>query len=59
MMPELQHQVILGMDWLKKVNPVIDWADCTVTVSLSDGSKVECTASTVGESIKVELCSVQ
>ena len=47
------------MDWLKRVNPVIDWADCTVTVSLSDGSKVECSVSTVGDSIRVELYSVQ
>ena len=47
------------MDWLHRVNPVIDWADCTVEVKLSDSSKVECSVAPVSGSVRVELCSVQ
>ena len=46
------------MDWLKRINPVIDWADCTVKVNLNDGSVVECAAVPVSGSVKVELCSM-
>ena len=24
-LPELQHDVVLGIDWLRATNPVIDW----------------------------------
>ena len=45
------------MDWLRTVNPSIDWAAYTVKVE-QGGLEVECTAEPVSGSVKVELCSV-
>ena len=32
-LPRLNHDVVLGVDWLQATNPVIDWQACTVSVS--------------------------
>ena len=39
-LPELQHSAILGMVWLTKVNPEIDWVDHVVGVRQSNGTVV-------------------
>ena len=30
-LPKLNHDVVLGVDWLQDTNPVIDWQACTVS----------------------------
>ena len=32
MLPELNHDVVLGVDWLAATNPTIDWQACTVAL---------------------------
>ena len=31
-LPQLNHDVVLGVDWLQSVNPTIDWQACTMAV---------------------------
>ena len=31
--PFLNHDVVLGINWLRAMNPVIDWQACTVSAA--------------------------
>ena len=31
-LPEFNHNIVLGIDWLQAANPVIDWKACTMCV---------------------------
>ena len=32
MLPDLNHDVVLGIDWLAATKPTIDWQTCTVAL---------------------------
>ena len=58
-LPHLNHDVVLGVDWLSATNPTIDWQACTVAL--------ECVGSTAPAVLsglpntavaRVDLCSL-
>ena len=34
-LPQLNHDVVLGVDWLQNTNPNIDWRACTVSMAVA------------------------
>ena len=58
-LPELNHDVVLGIDWMVVTNPTIDWQACTVALDC-----VSSVASAVLSGLpnaavaRVELCSL-
>ena len=59
MLPDLNHDVVLGVDWLQATNPTIDWQACTVTL-MCQGSAAPAVLSGLPNAAvaKVELCSL-
>ena len=35
---QLTYDIVFGMDWLRSVNPTIDWLDYSMLIQQSDGS---------------------
>ena len=58
-LPELNHDVVLGVDWLAATNPAIDWQACTVKLECAD-SRAHVTLSGLPNVAvaRVELCSL-
>ena len=59
MLPDLNHDVVLGIDWLAATNATIDWQACTVALDC-----VGCVARAVlfgfpnAAVARVDLCSL-
>ena len=53
----LAHDLVLGIDWLRQWNPVVDWVASSMTVKVGS---VQYAVQTVPSrsTAKVELCSV-
>ena len=59
-LPWLNHDVVLGIDWLQASNPVIDWQACTVSVECAEHQgAVTLHALPTTPVAKVELCSIK
>ena len=60
MLPDLNHDVVLGVDWLAATNPTIDWQACTVALDCV-GSVAKSVLSGLPNAAvaRVELCSLQ
>ena len=59
-LPQLNHDVVLGVDWLAATNPVINWQACTLSVACVGMSKpVVLSGLPTTPTARVELCSVQ
>ena len=35
-LPQLNHDIVLGINWLMDTNPIIDWQACTVSVESAE-----------------------
>ena len=57
MLEGLQHDCILGMEFLRAHNPLLDWRECTMSFAFESGT---CTvhATRVGKP-HIEHCSIQ
>ena len=59
-LPNLNHDVVLGIDWLSSTNPTIDWWACTVAVNCEGLSGPQVLAGLPVEAVaRVELCSAR
>ena len=59
-LPSLNHDVVLGIDWLQASNPVIDWQACTLSVECAEHQgAVTLHALPTSPVAKVELCSIK
>ena len=59
-LPNLNHDVVLGIDWLRASNPVIDWQACTLSVECAEHQgAVTLHALPTSPVAKVELCSIK
>ena len=59
-LPSLNHDVVLGIDWLRASNPVIDWQACTLSVECTENQgAVTLHALPTSPVAKVELCSIK
>ena len=59
-LPSLNHDVVLGIDWLRASNPVIDWQACTLSVECAEHQgAVTLHALPTSPVAKVELCSIK
>ena len=58
-LPELNHHVVLGVDWLATTNPTIVWQACTVALDCV-GSVASAVLSGLPNAAvaRVELCSL-
>ena len=57
MVEHLSNDLVLGMDWLKRWNPVVDWVGCTLSLKLATGS-VDVHALPKEQAARVEVCSL-
>ena len=59
-LPRLNHDIVLGINWLRATNPVIDWPVCTMFVESAEhkGAVILYALFTVPVA-KVELCSIK
>ena len=56
----LNHEIVLGIDWPRTVNPVIDWQACTMSVECAEHQDaVTLHALPTSPVAKVELCSIK
>ena len=59
-LPSLNHDIVLGIDWLRVSNPVIDWQACTLSVEcVEHQGAVTLHALPTSPVAKVELCSIK
>ena len=59
-LPQLNHNVVLGVDWLQTTNPSIDWPACAVKVDCSEhGGTYVFHALPTKPVAKVELCNIK
>ena len=59
-LPQLNHDVVLGVDWLQATNPSIDWQACMVKVDCGEhGGTHVLHALTTKPVAKVALCSIK
>ena len=59
-LPSLNHDIVLGIDWLRASNPVIDWQACTLSVECAEHQgAVTLHALPTSPVAKVELCSIK
>ena len=59
-LPSLNHDVVLGIDWLRASNPVIDWQACTLPVECAEHQvAVTLHALSTSPVAKVELYSIK
>ena len=59
-LPQLNHDVVLGVDWLQATNPSIDWQACTVEVNSGEHGGTHVLHALPTKPIaKVELCSIK
>ena len=59
-LPQLNYDVVLGVDWLQSTNPSIDWQACTVEVNCGEhGGTHVLHALPTKPVAKVELCSIK
>ena len=59
-LPQLNHDVVLGVDWLQAINPSIDWQSCMVEVDFcKHGGTHVLHALPTKPVAKVELCSTK
>ena len=59
-LPSLNHDVVLGIDWLRASNPVIDWQACTLSVECAEHQgAVTLYALPTSPIAKVELCNIK
>ena len=59
-LPSLNHDAVLGTDWLRASNPVIDWQACTLSVECAEHQgAVTLHALPTATVAKVELCSIK
>ena len=57
-MSDLSHDIILGMDWLKLTNPVIDWVACSLDILVGNNLYILLTF-TVNNVANVTLSSME
>ena len=59
-LPCLNHDVVLGINWLWAMNPVINWQACTVSVECAEhqGAVILHVLAT-SPVTRVELCSIK
>ena len=56
----LNHDVVLGIDWLRALNPVIYWQACTLSVECAEHQgAVTLHALPTSPVAEVELCSIK
>ena len=58
-LPELNRDIVLGIDWLQATDPVINWKACTMCVKcvgLDDAVMLQ--ALYTAPVAKIELCSI-
>ena len=59
-LPQLNHDIVLGVDWLQATNPNIDWQPCMVEVDCGEhGGAYVLHALPTKPVAKVELCSIK
>ena len=59
-LPNLNHDIVLGIDWLRASNPVINWQACTLSVECAEHQgAVTLHALPTSPVAKVELCSIK
>ena len=59
-LPCLNHDIVLGIDWLQAANPVIDWQACTMSVECAEHQGTVTLHSLPTPPVaKVELCSIK
>ena len=57
---QLNHDIVLGVDWLQATNPSIDWQACMVEVDCGEhGGTHVLHALPTKPVAKVELCSIK
>ena len=58
-LPDLNHDVVLGVDWLQATNPTIDWQACTVALKCQGSAAPAILSGLPNAAVaKVELCSL-
>ena len=58
--PSLNHDVALGIDWLRALNPAINWQACTLSVECAEHQgAVTLHALPTSPVAKIELCSIK
>ena len=56
----MNHDVVLGVDWLQATNPSIDWQVCTVGVDCGEHGGTQVLHALPTKPVaKVELCSIK
>ena len=59
-LPQLNHDLVLGVDWLQATNPSIDWQDCTVEVNCGEHGGTHMLHALLTKPVaKVELCCIK
>ena len=59
-LPHLNHNIVLGFDWLQATNPVIDWQACTGSVECAEHQgAVALHALPTSPVTQVKLCSIK
>ena len=59
-LPSLNHDGVLGIDWLRASNSVIDWQACTLSVQcVEHQDALNLHALPTSPVAKVELCSIK
>ena len=59
-LPQLNHNVVLGVDWLQATNPSIDWQACMGEVDRGEHSGTHVLHALPMKPVaKVELCSIK
>ena len=59
-LPSLNHDAVLGIDWLRASNPAIDWQACTLSVECAEHQgAVTLHALSTSPVTKVELSSIK
>ena len=59
-LPCLNHDIVLGINWLHATNPVIDWQACTVSMECANHQGAATLhALPTSPVAKVELCNIK